>query len=452
MKIYLARYLLILSAVTLSFSVVGVTDAKEHSESSIFQHTLTNGLEIIVKPDHRSPVAAIMLWYRAGSIDEVNGRTGIAHLLEHMMFQGTDTTGPGEHARKIAATGGRSNAFTSTDYTGYLQELHSSELELAMQLEADRMQNLLLRDKEFKNELRVVMEERRQRVDDNPRGLLMEQLAAAMYVSHPYRTPIVGWMSDLEHLTMEDAADWHRRWYVPNNAALVIAGDVQPENVVRLAQKYFGDIESKFLPTRKPQEEPARLGSRRVTVQANTTLQSQIIAYSAPKLVDVAADWEPYALYLLAGVLDGHSAARLHKRLVLEEKVAHSVSVSYDGLRRGPGAFYVSFSPVEGHTLMELEAGWNEEILRLTKGGVSDAELNRVKAQVIAGQVFSGDSVLGQASRMGRMWAIGFAPNAPDVINDKLRTITPLQVQEVAKKYLVGRHTTIAILEPKISN
>ncbi len=189
-----------------------------------------------------------------------------------------------------------------------------------------------------------------------------------------------------------------------------------------------------------------------MTVQANTTLQSQIIAYSAPKLVDVAADWEPYALYLLAGVLDGHSAARLHKRLVLEEKVAHSVSVSYDGLRRGPGAFYVSFSPVEGHTLMELEAGWNEEILRLTKGGVSDAELNRVKAQVIAGQVFSGDSVLGQASRMGRMWAIGFAPNAPDVINDKLRTITPLQVQEVAKKYLVGRHTTIAILEPKISN
>ncbi|MDC1311828.1 insulinase family protein [Burkholderiales bacterium] len=452
MKIYLSGHVLVMSLVTSLLSAAGVVCAAERSESSIFQHTLTNGLEIIVKSDHRSPVAAIMLWYRAGSIDEVNGRTGIAHLLEHMMFQGTDNIGPGEHGRKIAATGGRSNAFTSTDYTGYLQELHSSELELAMKLEADRMQNLLLRDKEFNNELRVVMEERRQRVDDNPRGLLMEQLAAAMYVSHPYRTPIVGWMSDLEHLTIDDAADWHRRWYVPNNAALVIVGDVEPENVVRLAQKYFGNIESKLLPVRKPQKEPARLGSRRITVQANTTLRSQIIAYPAPKLADVAADLEPYALYLLAGVLDGHSGARLHKRLVLKEKVAHSVSVSYDGLRRGPGAFYVSFSPVKGHTLTELEAGWNDEVLKLIEGGVSDAELNRVKAQVIAGQVFSGDSVLGQASRMGRMWAIGFAPDAPDAINEKLKAITPLQVQEVAKKYLVGSHTTTAILEPKISN
>ena len=452
MKIDVLRHFFVINIVISLLFAVGVEAATGPGKPPIFQHTLANGLEIIVKPDHRSPVAAVMVWYRAGSIDEVNGRTGIAHLLEHMMFQGTETVAPGDHARKISATGGRSNAFTSTDYTGYLQELHSSELELAMQLEADRMQNLLLRDKEFNNELRVVMEERRQRVDDNPRGLLMEQLAAAMYVAHPYRTPIVGWMNDLEHLTIEDAADWHRRWYVPNNAALVIAGDAEPENVVLLAEKYFGDIESKLLPQRKPQEEPARLGSRRVTVQANTTLQSQIIAYSAPKLSDVEMDWEPYALYLLAGVLDGHSAARLHKRLVSEEKIAHSVSVSYDGLRRGPGAFYVSFSPVEGRTLMELEAGWNDEIIKLINGEVSEAELNRVKAQVIAGQVFSGDSVLGQASRMGRMWAIGFAPDAPDAINEKLRAVTPLQVQEVARKYLVGKHTTTAILEPKISN
>lgn len=452
MKIDVLRHFFVINIAISLFFAVGAEAAKSPGKPSIFQHTLANGLEIIVKPDHRSPVAAVMVWYRAGSIDEVNGRTGIAHLLEHMMFQGTETVGPGDHARKISATGGRSNAFTSTDYTGYLQELHSSELELAMQLEADRMQNLLLRDKEFNNELRVVMEERRQRVDGNPRGLLMEQLAAAMYVAHPYRTPIVGWMNDLEHLTIEDAADWYRRWYVPNNAALVIAGDVEPENVVLLAERYFGNIESKLLPQRKPQEEPARLGSRRVTVQANTTLQSQIIAYSAPKLSDVDMDWEPYALYLLAGVLDGHSAARLHKRLVSEEKIAHSVSVSYDGLRRGPGAFYVSFSPVEGRTLMELEAGWNDEVIKLINGEVSDAELNRVKAQVIAGQVFSGDSLLGQASRMGRMWAIGFAPDAPDAINEKLRAVTPLQVQEVARKYLVGKHTTTAILEPKISN
>ena len=418
---------------------------------SVFQDTLSNGLRVIVKPDHRSPVAAVMVWYRAGSMDEVGGRTGVAHVLEHMMFQGTETLAPGEYAKRIAATGGRSNAFTSSDYTGYLQELHSSELELAIKLEADRMHNLLLREVEFNNELRVVMEERRQRVDDNPSGLLMEQLAATMYLSHPYRTPIVGWMNDLEHLTLEDAADLYRRWYVPNNAALVVAGDVDPAEVVLLSEKYFGPIKSRLLPVRKPQEEPGHLGSRTVTVRANTTMTSQITAYPAPRLSDVDMDWEPYALYLLAGVLDGHSAARLHKRLVLEEGIAHSVSVSYDGLRRGPGVFYVEFTPVKDRELRDLEAVWLDEVFKLVTHGVSEDELNRVKAQVIAGQVFSSDSVLGQASRMGRMWAIGFAPNASDVINEKLRTITPEQVRQVAEKYLVEHQATIAILEPKTS-
>ena len=443
---FATKFLLLVSSFA---AVLAVTEAR--SEGQIFKHRLSNGLEIVVKPDHRSPVAAVMVWYRAGSIDEVGGTTGIAHLLEHMMFQGTETLAPGEHAKKIAATGGRSNAFTSTDYTGYLQELHSSELELAIQLEADRMRNLLLQDEEFNNELRVVMEERRQRVDDNPRGLLMEQLASAMYVSHPYRNPIVGWMNDLENLTIQDAADWYDRWYVPNNAALVIAGDVETDEVVRLAEKYFGVIAEKQLPLRKPQEEPRRLGNRTVTVKANTTMMSQIRAYAVPKLKDVAKDWEPYALYLLAGVLDGHAAARLHKRMVLEERIAHSVSVSYDGLGRGPGAFYVSYSPVGGGKLSDLDNSWKDEIARLVQDGVSETELSLVKAQVIAGQVFSSDSVLGQANRMGRMWAIGFEPDAPEAINEKLRLITPEEVQKVAAKYLVNAETVTAVLEPKTS-
>ena len=251
-----AREAIFVGLATLMALSSALAESSVQPALSVFQDTLSNGLRVIVKPDHRSPVAAVMVWYRAGSMDEVGGRTGVAHVLEHMMFQGTETLAPGEYAKRIAATGGRSNAFTSSDYTGYLQELHSSELELAIKLEADRMHNLLLREVEFNNELRVVMEERRQRVDDNPSGLLMEQLAATMYLSHPYRTPIVGWMNDLEHLTLEDAADWYRRWYVPNNAALVVAGDVDPAEVVLLSEKYFGPIKSRLLPVRKPQEEP----------------------------------------------------------------------------------------------------------------------------------------------------------------------------------------------------
>jgi len=441
------RYLL--SFVCLFLSLLGAALA---ATAEIVEQDLGNGLKVIVKPDTRAPVAAVMVWYRAGSIDEVNGGTGVAHVLEHLMFQGTDSVAPGEYAKTIASVGGRSNAFTSSDYTGYLQELHSDELELAIKLEADRMQNLLLRQTEFDNEVRVVMEERRQRVDDNPRGVLMEQLSAAMYVAHPYRAPVIGWMNDLENMTLTDASDWYQRWYVPNNAALVVAGNVEPEEVFLLAKRYFGGVESRDLPMRKPQDEPLQLGDRRIVVKENTTLPSQAMAFRAPRLENVDSDWEPYALYLLAGVLDGHAAARLHKRMVVDEMVAQSVSVSYDGLKRGPGSFFVGFSPVKGVTVDDLETIWWDEVERLKRDGIAKQELSRVKAQVIAGQIFSDDSVLGQASRIGRMWAIGYDSNASDLIHKKIKTITPDQVRAVAEKYLVTEAVTVAVLLPKQQN
>lgn len=418
-------------------------------ENLVVEHTLENGLRVIVQPDERAPVAAVMLWYRAGSMDEVGGKTGVAHVLEHLMFQGTKNVGPGEYAKIVAEVGGRTNAFTSSDYTGYFQELHNSHLELAIKLEADRMSNLITRQEEFQTEMRVVMEERRQRVDDNPRGVMMEQLSAAMYVAHPYRNPVVGWMNDLENLTLKDATDWYRDWYAPNNAALVIAGNVDPSEVIRLSEKYFGPIASRDIPVRKPQTEPDQIGNRAINVTAETTIPSQVMAFRVPKLIDVEKDWEPYALFLLAGVLDGHAAARLQKRLVLEDGIAHSVFVNYDGLKRGPGSLYVGFAPRKEHQLSELEGVWWEEIENLKLNGVTESELRMVKAQVIAGQVFSIDSVLGQAMRLGRMWSIGFSPDEANLINKKLRSISPEQVQQVAERYLIDGKITKAVLHPK---
>jgi zinc protease len=221
------------------------------------EHSLANGMRVIVKPDPRAPVAVVMVWYKVGSVDEVNGKTGVAHALEHMMFKGTRAVPAGEFSRIIAAAGGRDNAFTSQDYTGYFEVLQKSHLELAFRLEADRMVNLTLAPEEFAKEIKVVMEERRWRTDDRPRALVYEQLMATALTAHPYRHPVIGWMSDLENMRVEDLRDFYRSWYVPNNAILVVVGDVEPKEVFALAGKHFGTIPARALPERKPQDEPA---------------------------------------------------------------------------------------------------------------------------------------------------------------------------------------------------
>ena len=423
--------------------------AAQPEKNAVHSTTLDNGLEVFVKVDRRAPVAVSMLWYRAGGMDEASGTTGVAHVLEHMMFQGTATTAPGEFARRIAAVGGRNNAFTSSDYTGYYQQLHKSNLELALRLEADRMANLKLDEAEFQKELRVVMEERRQRVDDNPRALVFEQLNAAMYMAHPYRHPVVGWMSDLENMQLEDARAWYDNWYAPNNAVLVVAGDVDPQDVFELADKYFGPIAARALPARKPQTEPEQTGTRRIVVKASSRLPSVTMAYHVPRLHDVEGDWEPYALSILAGVLDGYSAARLEREMVSNLRVANSVSADYDGVRRGPGAFYVSVTPGQGKTVADVERVWREQLALLIEEGVTEEELRRVKAQVIASQVYSQDSVYGQASRIARMRSLGFAYDASARMTEKLRQVTAEQVAAVASKYLVDDKLTVAVLEPE---
>ena len=235
---------------------------------SVQEFKLDNGLKLMVQEDHRSPVVVSQVWYKAGSLDEVNGKTGVAHVLEHMMFKGTKKVKAGQFSRIIAAAGGKENAFTSSDYTCYFQQLEKSNLALSFELEADRMANLQLTKEEFDKEIKVVMEERRWRTDDKPQSLVNEAFQGAVYRAHPYSRPVIGFMNDLENMSYEDAREWYDLWYAPNNATVVVVGDVQAQEVYKLAKQHFGKLSTKKLPVRKPQVEPAQLGERRVVVKA----------------------------------------------------------------------------------------------------------------------------------------------------------------------------------------
>jgi zinc protease len=419
------------------------------AQTGAVEHALGNGMRVIVKPDHRAPVVVSMLWYKVGSVDEFNGTTGVAHVLEHMMFKGTPSVPSGEFSKQIAAAGGRDNAFTSRDSTGYFQMLHKSHLPLVLKLEADRMTNIVLSPEEFAKELKVVMEERRLRTDDRPRAMVFEQLLATTLRAHPYRNPIIGWMNDIENLRVEDARAFYERWYAPNNAILVVVGDVKPQEVFDLAQEYFGGIKSRPLPERKPQEEPEQVGIKRLTVKAPAEQSYVLMAYRAPVLRDPEKDWEPYALEMLAGVLDGNEAARLGSTLVRGERLADAADASYDGIARGPGMFYLGAVPAPGRTPAEVEQGLRREIAKIASDGVTAEEMKRIRAQLVASQVFQRDSMFFQARQIGSTEATGLSHRTIDLMLEKLQQVTPQQVQEVAKKYFSEDTLTVAYLDPQ---
>jgi zinc protease len=414
-----------------------------------FERQLANGLRIIVKEDRRAPTAVHMVWYRAGSMDETNGTTGVAHLLEHMMFKGTPAVGAGEFSRLVAAAGGRDNAFTSRDYTAYFQQVPKQQLERMMQLEADRMRHLTLDPKEFEQEIKVVMEERRLRTDDQPPAALGEQLHAVAFQAHPYRVPVIGWMNDLEAMTAQDARDWYDRWYVPNNAYVVIVGDVDHDEVFRLAETYYGPLAARPLPMRKPQQEPVQAGIRRLVFKAPADLPVLLMAYKVPVLRDVERDVDPYALEMLSAILDGHEAARFSRRLVREQRLAVSAGAGYDATARGPGLFYLQGSPSAGRTRAELEAGFRAEIARIAREGVGDDELARARAQLVAGEVYKRDSMFAQAMEIGQLEAVGIPYGEDRRLIEKLQAVTAAQVQDVVKRYLVDDGLTVAELDPQ---
>lgn len=417
------------------------------------QFSLSNGMTLIVKPDRRAPTAVHMLWVRVGSIDEVDGTSGVAHVLEHMMFKGTPTVPAGEFSRRVAALGGRENAFTSHDYTGYYQQIPSARLEEVMRLEADRFAHNQWPDAEFKKELEVVKEERRMRTEDNPLALMNEALNASVFVASPYRRPIVGWMSDLQALTAQDARDFYRRWYVPANAAVVVAGDVDVDQVKAWAEKYYGSLPAQAVPERKPREEPVQVGLKRLAFKAPAEQANVSLAYKVPSLqlrADAPDDTDALALTVLAAVLDGYSGSRLERALTQgPDRVADSAG-AYNGLwGRGPQLFMLMGVPAPGKTTQQVEEALKAQVARIAREGVTPAELARVKTQWVASEVYKLDSLFNQARELGAQWAQGLGVDAGEQLIARLRGITAEQVQAVAQRYFGDDALTVAYLVPQ---
>jgi zinc protease len=417
------------------------------------QFKLSNGMTVIVKPDRRAPTAVHMLWVRVGAMDEVDGTTGVAHVLEHMMFKGTPDLKPGEFSRRVAALGGRENAFTSRDTTGYFQQIPADKLEDVMRLEADRFARNQWPDGEFRRELEVVKEERRQRVDDSPRSRLFEQLMATAFIASPYRRPVAGWMSDLDAMMPQDARDFYARWYVPANAAVVVAGDVDPQQVLRLAEKHYGRIAARPVPQRKPRAEPDQAGMRRIELKAPADQAYVALAFKVPQLTSFEQTQDnddALALTVLAAVLDGYSGARLDRALTQgPDRVADSVGASNGLWGRGPQLFTLDGVPAPGKTAEQVEAALRAEVARVAQGGVSEAELTRVKTRWLAGEVYKLDSLMSQARELGSAWMLGMPLDAHQQLMQRLSAVTGEQVKAVAAKYFGDDQLTVGILRPQ---
>ena len=418
-----------------------------------YTYTLSNGMPLWVRPDRRAPTAVHMVWLRVGSMDEADGTSGVAHVLEHMMFKGTDKLAAGEFSRRVAALGGRENAFTSKDYTGYFQQIPASRLADVMQLEADRLVNNRWPDTEFVKELEVVKEERRLRTEDSPRALLHEVLNATALTASPYRRPIVGWMSDLDAMTAQDARDFYKRWYTPANAVVVVAGDVDPEAVRQLAEKHYGGLPVQAVPERKPQAEPAQKGLRRVELKAPAEQSYVALAFKVPRLASMDKTPEhddALALTVLAAVLDGYSGARLERALAQGDKrLADDVGADNGLMGRGPQFFVLDGVPAKGTRPEALEAALRAQVKKVADQGVTEAELQRVKTQWVASEVYKLDSVFYQARELGTAWALGLPPDSGEQVIQRLRQVTAAQVQAVAQKYFGDDALTVAILRPQ---
>lgn len=421
--------------------------------AQVSRFTLDNGLTVIVKPDRRAPTAVHMLWVRVGSMDEVDGTSGVAHVLEHMMFKGTDQLAPGEFSHRVAALGGRENAFTSLDYTGYYQQVPADRLGEVMALEANRFAHSRYSDEEFAKELEVVKEERRSRTEDNPRAVLFEQLRATSFLASPYRRPVIGWMGDLDALTAQDARDFFQRWYTPANAAVVVVGDVDPQAVLALAQRHYGTVPARAVPERKPRPEPPQRGLRRIEVKAPAEQAVVALSFHVPRMSSLqpsADNDDALALTVLAAVLDGYSGARLERALTQgPDRVADTASADNGLLGRGPQTFTLTGVPAEGKTAAQVEAALREQVARVAREGVSEAELNRVKTQWVASQVYKRDSVMGQAQELGHLWIQALPLDTDERLIERLRGVTAAQVQAVAQKYFGDDQLTVATLLPQ---
>lgn len=424
--------------------------ALEMDMSGRHEYQLDNGLKIIVKKDHRAPVVMTQIWYRVGSTDEPLNKGGISHLLEHMMFKGTADVSSDDYERLIAKFGGVNNAFTSYDYTGYYELFPANRLPLALELEADRMVNLRFDDAAFTKEHQVVMEERRQRTDDNPLAKAYESFRLLALPDSPKGESVIGPMSELESIKLSELKEWYKTWYVPNNATLVIVGDVEPKEVLTQVKRYFDKLTPSDLPKRPAVRQQGFRGYQQVDSEQAVQVPVLLMGYNVPSLLTTAPtnEKQAYALSLAQDVLDGGLSARLESRLVREQGLLTSVGTSYDLLDRGDGLFLIQATPREGISLAQAQAAIIAEIDKLATDPIAADEISRAKTSTITGLVYAQDSMEGQARMIGSLQSIGLDDRLLATLPSKLDSITVADIQTASKKYLVKDNLTVMYVVP----
>lgn len=422
------------------------------SAAEVTSFDLENGLEVVVIEDHRAPVVVHMLWYRAGAADEPAGSSGIAHFLEHLLFKATDNLASGEFSRIVEENGGNDNAFTSFDYTGYFQRVAADRLELMMQLEADRMRNLRLTEQDILTERDVIIEERNQRTENSPGALFGEQRMAAQYLNHPYGTPIIGWRHEMVNLGMDEALDFYRTHYAPNNAILIVAGDVDPSEVKVMAERHYGPLAPTIdLPERIRPQEPPQTAARRLTFEDPRVGQPYVVrTYLAPER-DPGDQRPAAALVLLAEILGGSGATSfLGERLQFETQHAVWTSAFYSGMTVDDTTFGLVIVPSEGRSLAEAEADLDEALVAFMEAGVDSEQLDRIKMQIRASEIYADDSTQTLARRYGAALASGLTIDDIEAWPDILQSVTEEEIMTAAANVFdITRSVTGWLMKPE---
>jgi zinc protease len=409
----------------------------------VFDTVLPNGLKVILLENHKAPLVTFQVWYRVGSRNEAWGKTGLSHMLEHMMFKGTEKVGPEEFSRIIQENGGNDNAFTSNDYTAYFENLSADRVQVAIDLEADRMQNLMLREEDFRTERMVVMEERRLRTEDNPQSVLIEQVMSTAFQTQPYHWPIIGWMEDIARFTLEDLKAYYKMYYNPINAFVVVVGDFKREELLPKIAGVFGSYPKGVAPDQKKDIDPPQIGERRIFVKKEAQLPFLLMGYHTPNL----RDQDSYVLEVIATILSGGKSSRLYQSLVREKRLVLSADADQSLVSRDPSLFTLSTELLPGKEVAEVEKALNQEIEQLQRELAGEKELEKAKNQLEASFIFGQDSIFNQAMLLARH-EIALSWKAIDDYLPSVRKVTAEDIQRVAKKYLIPDNRTVGILIP----
>ncbi|QIC65576.1 insulinase family protein [Acinetobacter schindleri] len=426
-----------------------IEKAKSELTRSTFETTLKNGLKVIIREDHRAPMVMTQIWYKVGSTDESGNTLGISHVLEHMMFKGTSKVPNDEFTRISRIYGGSINAATFTNYTNYYQLYPKAYFPMALELEADRMSNLLLRQQDFEPEMKVVMEERRQRTEDNPRSRAFERFKWISYPTSHYRQPVIGHMKTLNNIQLNDVKQWYKTWYTPNNAILVIVGDVESEQALLQVQKYFADTPSRATPQRNDVLEFEHLGYRHMEINTDVQVPNLYMTWNVKSLASAINPQDAYALTIIRSLLDSGISSRLQDRLVRDRKLLTSVSVSYDPYNRGDSLFSISALPANGVSFEDAQKAIQTEVDALKTEDIPKHELERITTRFVSNLIYNQDSIAGQAKMIGNLEVNGLSYRLMDELPKYYENVSMSDIQRVANSYFIRENLSTLYLAPE---